>query len=193
MSIDGYIALPNGETDWMLWNWGSEWNWDEKLRKYHTELTETIDCILLSRQMAQEGFIAHWAKVTENRNDPQFVFAKHIADTKKVVFTKTLDQTFPIPGGWDNTSIANGDIESEISQLKKQEGKDIIVYGGAAFVSSLIKAGLIDEFHLLINPVEVGNGMTIFKELDGKLNLALVKATFFACGIAVLKYVQKRN
>lgn len=81
----------------------------------------------------------------------------------------------------------------EITQLKKQPGKDIIVYGGANFVSALIKEGLIDEYHLFINPTAIGNGMTIFKEIDGKLNLVLVKSTSFACGIVVLHYEPKRN
>ena len=76
----------------------------------------------------------------------------------------------------------------EINKLKKQDGKDIIAYGGATFVSALIKHGLIDEFHLFINPTAIGNGMSIFKELDNKQNLILVKSTSFDCGIVVLNY-----
>ncbi|MGA9153554.1 MAG: dihydrofolate reductase family protein [Candidatus Nitrosopolaris sp.] len=64
---------------------------------------------------------------------------------------------------WPNTDIATGDLTDEITKLKSQDGKDIIVYGGASFDSSLIRTGLIDEFHLFINPVAIGNGMTIFK------------------------------
>jgi len=108
--------------------------------------------------------------------------------TKKVVFTKTLDKS-----EWDNTLLAKGDIVDEITKLKKQEGKDIIAYGGGSFVSALIKHGLIDEFHLFINPTAIGSGMTIFKELDGKQNLTLVKAASFDCGIVVLNYEPNRN
>jgi len=108
--------------------------------------------------------------------------------TIKVVFTKTLKKS-----EWDNTVLAKGDLVEEIVKLKKQDGKDIIAYGGAIFVSALIKHGLIDEFHLFINPNAIGNGMSIFKELDNKQNLTLVKSTSFDCGIVVLNYEPKRD
>lgn len=89
--------------------------------------------------------------------------------------------------------MAKGDLVDEIAKLKKQDGKDIIAYGGATFVSALIKHGLIDEFHLFINPTAIGTGLTIFKELDSTQNLTLIKATSFNCGIDVLHYEPKRS
>ena len=77
--------------------------------------------------------------------------------------------------------------------LKKQVGRDIIAYGGATFVSALIKHGLIDEFHLFVNPAVIGSGMAIFKELDSKQNLILAKSKAFDCGIVVLSYELKRD
>ena len=71
--------------------------------------------------------------------------------------------------------------------------QDILAYGGATFVSALIKHALIDEFHLFINPTIIGNGMAIFKELDSKQNLTLIKSTPFACGIVVLNYEPKQD
>lgn len=56
ISIDGFIAGPHGETDWMVWDWGREWNWDDELKGDFREVFETIDCILLSRKMAEGGF-----------------------------------------------------------------------------------------------------------------------------------------
>ena len=64
MSVDGYIAKPNGEMDWMVWNW------DDKLKKYVNELTETVDTILLGRKMMAEGFISHWSNVISKPADP---------------------------------------------------------------------------------------------------------------------------
>jgi len=188
MSIDGFIAGVNGNTEWMLWNWGPDWKWDKELQNYHTDLTKSIDCILLSRQMAEEGFIAHWANVAENPEDARFEFAKHITDTHKIVFTKTLDKSTSIPGGWVKADIAEGDYIDAINKLKKENGKDIIVYGGASFVSSLIKARLIDEFHLLINPVAIGAGLSIFNSLASTQNMTLVKSKAFDCGMALLHY-----
>ena len=175
ISVDGYIAGPNGEMDWM------EWDWDNELKKYVTDLTEPVDCIILGRKLAQE-FIPYWA------SNPEQEGADKINSSKKVVFTKTLDKS-----EWENTVLAKGDLVDEITKLKKQGGKDIIAYGGAAFVSALIKHGLIDEFHLLINPTVIGDGMTIFKEPDSKQNLTLVQSKSFDCGIVVLHYELKRN
>jgi dihydrofolate reductase len=188
VSIDGFIADINGNTDWMIWNWGPDWTWDEELQSYHTELTKSVDCILLSRQMAEEGFNAHWQKVTQDPLDTRFSFAKHVTDTHKIVFSGTIDKSNQIPGGWHNTEIANGNFIDVIGQLKKQNGKDIIVYGGSTFVATLIKAGLIDEFHLLVNPVALGQGLPIFNTIDNKQNMELINAKSFKCGIGLLHY-----
>ena len=181
MTVDGYIAGPNGEMDFAVWNW------DDKLKQYVNHITEPVDCIILGRKLAQ-GFIPHWATVAGNPDHPEFTAGKKYTDTHKVVFTKTLDKS-----EWNNTVLARGNLVDEITKLKQQDGKDIIAYGGATFVSALIQKGLIDEFHLFINPTALGNGMTIFKELDGKQELALARATSFACGIVVLTYAPKRG
>jgi dihydrofolate reductase len=187
-SLDGFIASTDGNTNWMLWNWSPEWTWDKELQHYHNTLTLSADCILISKQMAEEGFIAHWQNVTMNSNSPQYTFARHITDTRKVVFSKTLNKATPIPGGWDNTDIVEGDFVSAINKLKQHYHKDILVYGGASFVSSLIKANLIDEFHLLVNPVAIGTGMAIFNTIDNKQNMTLVKSKSYSCGIVLLHY-----
>jgi len=175
MTVDGFIAGPNGEMDW------TAINWDDKLKLYVNEITEPVDCIVLGRKLAQ-GFIPHWA------SNPQEEGADKFNNTLRVVFTKTLDKT-----EWGNAVLAKGDLVDEITKLKKQDGKDIIAYGGATFVSALIKNGLIDEFHFFINPVAIGKGMTIFKELGSQQNLTLIKSTAFDCGIVVLNYKLKRN
>ncbi len=187
-SIDGYIADVNGKTDWMVWNWGPEWTWDHQLRNYFNDLKASIDCVLLSRKMAVEGFIHHWAEIAKDSNNPQSGFAKNITKAKKIVFTKTLSKS-----EWPNTELATGDLVTEINQLKNQSGKDIIVYGGAAFVSALIQAGLIDEYHLFVNPTILGNGKAIFRSLEDKQNLSLVKSISFECDVAVLCYRPKRK
>jgi len=180
MSVDGYIAGPNGEMDWLVWNW------DDKLKEYVNELTESVDSILLGRKMA-EGFISHWSDVMTKPDHPDYVFAKKMIEIPKVVFTKTLNKS-----EWVNTDIATGDLTDEINKLKRQNGKDIIVYGGASFDSSLIKAGLIDEFYLFVNPAAIGNGMTIFKDLNEMLKFTLAKSIPFDCGVVLLHYKAKR-
>ena len=175
MTVDGFIGGPNGEMDW------TEINWDDKLAKYVGGLTEPVDCIILGRKLAQ-GFIPYWASHPEQPGADKF------NPTHKVVFTKTLEKS-----EWDNTVLAKGDLVDEIASLKNQAGGDMIAYGGATFVSALIKNGLIDEYHLFINPTAIGKGLSIFKELDGKQKLKLVNSTAFDCGIVVLKYEPVRN
>ena len=181
MTIDGFIAGPNGEMDWMVWNW------DDNLKQYVSGLLEPVDCIVLGRKLA-EGFIPHWGNVANNPEDPEYTAGQKFTDTHKVVFTKTLEKT-----AWNNTVLEKGDLIDEITKLKKQDGKDIIAYGGATFVSALIKEGLIDEYHLFVNPTAIGNGMPIFKELNSIQHLTLAKSTSFDCGIVVLHYEAKRN
>ena len=175
MTVDGFIAGPNDEMDWTLVNW------DNEIKKYVGSITDSVDCIILGRKLAQ-GFIPHWAAHPDEEGADIF------NNTPKVVFTKTLASS-----EWDNTVLAKGDLVDEITKLKNQNGKDMIAYGGGTFVSSLIKENLIDEFHLFINPVALGSGMTIFKGLESKLNLTLNKSLAFPCGIVVLLYGREQD
>jgi dihydrofolate reductase len=176
LSLDSYIAGPDGEMDWMVWNW------DDKLKKYVFELTDSVETIILGRKMT-DGFVSYWSDLMNKPDDPFYEFAKKMIQTPKVVFTKTLKKS-----RWANTDIATGELTEEIIKLKSQNGKDIIVYGGASFDSSLIKEGLIDEFHLFINPAAIGKGMTIFKDLNEIQKFTLVKSIAFDCGIVLLHY-----
>lgn len=181
ISIDGCIAGPNNEMDWMVWEG------DEKLREYENRIHEPVDTILLGRKMAGE-FISYWSDVVSKPDDPEYSFAKIMMETPKVVFTKTLDKS-----EWINTDIATGDLKDEIGRLKNRDGKDIIVYGGASFDSSLIKEKLVDEFYLFVNPVAIGNGKTIFRDLSEIQKLTLIESIAFDSGIVLLHYEAKGN
>jgi dihydrofolate reductase len=180
MSIDGCIAGPNGEMDWMV---GLQ---DDKGNKYVNELTESIDTILLGRKMT-DVFISTWSDVINKPDDPWYALAKKMIGIPKVVFTKTLNKS-----KWINTDIATGDLTDEIIKLKSREGKDMVVYGGASFDSSLIKLGLVDEFLLFINPVAIGNGMTIFKDLNEIQKFNMVKSIAFDSGEVLLHYEARK-
>jgi dihydrofolate reductase len=180
MSIDGCIAGPNGEMDWMV---GLQ---DDKGNKYVNELTESIDTILLGRKMT-DVFISTWSDVINKPDDPWYALAKKMIGIPKVVFTKTLNKS-----KWINTDIATGDLTDEIIKLKSRDGKDMVVYGGASFDSSLIKLGLIDEFLLFINPVAIGNGMTIFKDLNEIQKFNMVKSIAFDSGVVLLHYETRK-
>lgn len=172
LSIDGFISGPDGEMDWMIWNW------DNQLKHFVTKITEPTDTIVLGRKLA-EGFIPHW------NTHKDLEGAEKINDSKKIVFTKTLENS-----EWENTILEKGDLTDKILELKSLPGKDIMAYGGGEFVSSLIKENLIDEYYFFINPSILGKGMPIFEQTDYKNELKLKGATAFECGITVLEYTK---
>jgi len=176
ISVDGYVAGPNGEMDWMAWEWGDD------IKAYVAELHTNVDTIAIGRKLA-EGFIPYWAAAvqTPEGNDE---FSQKMVGTPKVIFSQTLTGS-----AWDNATVATGDLVEEVKKLKSAAGSDIITYGGAGFASSLIKAGLVDDYRLFINPTAIGKGMPIFNLLDDKLNLKLVKAHPFEVGIVALNYI----
>lgn len=177
LSVNGFVGGPNGELDWMTWNW------DDEMKKYVGDLTNSFDTILLGRKMT-DGFISHWTNIVKNQPDsPEYSSAKIFVDTPKIVFSKTLTNS-----EWENTVLAKGDINNEIRSLKEKNGKDLIVYGGANFVSSLIKNNLIDEYYLFVNPTAIGKGLSIFSSLNENFKLNLVENKSFDCGIVLNHY-----
>jgi dihydrofolate reductase len=181
ISLDGYVARPNGEIDLM------NWERDEEITNFIHSLIDSSDTILLGRKMTDD-FVNHWEHVVYNEpGNPDFPLAKKMVDTPKIVFTKTLDQS-----RWNHTTLANGNLAEEIAALKKQSGKDIIVYGGAALVSSLIQEDLIDAYHFFINPVAIGSGMAIFSGLKKPLAFSVTQSKFYSCGITVISCEPKR-
>ena len=179
MTINGFVGGLNGENDWMTWNP------DPELVAFFDSLLDTSDTLLLGRKLAN-GFIEHWENAAGKNPAPPF--AKKIAALPKVVFTKTLDKST-----WNNTTLAKGDLAAEIANLKKQNGKDILVFGGANFVSSLIKEGLIDEYHLIINPTAMGKGMTIFNDPGRIQKFTPTEAKLYPGGKIVLSYKPKND
>jgi dihydrofolate reductase len=178
VSIDGYMAGPNGEMDW------TTFPWTDDINAYVGALTEPVDCIVLGRNLA-EGFIPHWAAQPDG--EPQSAIDK-INDTHKVVISNTLTES-----PWENTVVAGGDLAETVNQLKTQPGGDMIAYGGGTLVSALIAKGLLDELHLFVNPTAIGAGMPVFANLDAYQQLRLVDAKPFDCGITALQLAPKRS
>lgn len=184
ISVDGYVGGPDGDLDWRTWDW------DDDLKAFAYPLRDVCDTILLGRKMA-ETFIPHFESTVNNLKantgdkvlDEKFTYANQMVNIPKIVFSKTRT----IMEG-KNVTVENGDLVTVINHLKSKEGKDMIVYGGAGFVSSLIKEGLIDEFNFFVNPVLINKGLRIFDLLEHRQKLSLVKATPYACGIAVLTF-----
>ena len=174
ISVDGFVAGPNGELDWVTW---AE---DPELISFVVELTDSCDTMLIGRKMA-EGFMQHWESVPPE--NPTFSFAKKMIDMRKIVFSHSQKT---ITG--KNASITNEDLSTAVKKLKAEPGKDIIVYGGAGFVSSLIKEGLIDEFNFRVEPVMINKGLRIFDLLEHRQKLDLISVTPYAHGVHLARY-----
>ena len=176
ISVDGFVAGPDGQLDWMTFDM------DEKLLSFINHLTDTSDTILLGRKMT-EGFIKYWEYVITQPKSPEYEFAQKMVRMPKVVFSKTVKK---VEG--QNVRVENGPIVDAVNRLKGQSGKDIVVYGGATFVSSLIENRLIDELNLFVNPVAIGKGMQIFSQ---RTPLTLNASVGYTSGIVVNTYKPK--
>jgi len=171
MTVDGFVAGPEGQLDWMTRNL------DEGAIARIVQITDSSDTILLGRKMT-DGFIKYWEAVQPV--SPEYIFACRMVDTPKVVFSKTLKH---VEG--KNVRVETGDLVQAVNQLKVQRGKDIVVYGGATFVSALIEHDLIDEFNIFMNPIAIGRGMRIFKDRKA---LRLTDSTAYPSGVVVNTY-----
>ena len=184
VTVDGYVGGPDGDHDWRIWNW------DEKLKAFAYPLRDVCDTILIGRKTA-EVFIPHFEETVNNvqgknadkAQEEKFKYASRMVSMPKIIFSKTI-KTFD----GKNVTVENGDLVTKIQNLKAKEGKDMIVYGGAGFVSSLIKEGLIDEFYFFVNPVMIGKGLRIFDLLEHRQILSPVSGTLYECGISVLAF-----
>jgi len=173
ITVDGYVAGPQGQLDWITFDM------DERLLAFINEMIDTSDTILLGRKMTP-GFVDYWEDVMGNPRGPEYPFAEKMVRTPKVVFSKTVDHMHG-----KNVRVENADLGEAVNRLKRQTGKDLIVYGGATFVSSLIDHGLIDELNLFMNPVAIADGMRIF---HGRRPLELTRSTSYPCGVVVNAY-----
>ena len=110
-------------------------------------------------------------------------YAAPMNDIPKVVFSKTLAKA-----DWAQSTIANGDLADEVSALKREPGKDMIAWGGAAFAQSLSRLRLVDEYRLVVQPVALGDGLPLFAGLTAPFVLDLVEARAYADGAVLHVY-----
>lgn len=187
MSFDGFVGETREQSPWMVWPFSEDWTWDKPLQDYHTQLISSADTVILSGKMAEEGFIDHWADIATKQDNPESTFAASITNAEKVIFSRDLTES-----RWENSRIATKPLEVEVNDLKRQPGKNVIAFGGAGFAASLIAAGLVDEFHFMVNPATIGEGRTIFHKLKDSLPLTLLHSTTYGQGMVVMSYQQGR-
>ena len=102
---------------------------------------------------------------------------------RKIVFSRTLDTVT-----WQNTTLVKGDLVTEVTRLKQQPGSDLVILGSGRIVSQLTQARLIDEYQIVLNPIVLGSGRTLFETVEGKVPLRLTRTRAFKNGNVVLWY-----
>jgi dihydrofolate reductase len=148
---------------------------------YHSDLLANSDGLLLGRT-TYEIFAAIWPPRAGNLayGDKINSMAKHVAST-------TLTDL-----KWENSHLIAGDVAEGVAKLKEQPGQDLVVYGGRAFLRSLLEHDLIDEYRLLVHPVVLGKGPSLFDDVTRRVNLELVDTTVIPPGVTVLTYTVAR-
>ena len=168
MTIDGYIAGPGGEMDWITGPWTDD------LNTYVGTLWEDVDTIVLGRKLA-EGFIPAWESGPPGEDQASI---DQMNNTPKVVISRSLTES-----PWRNATVVGRDPADAVNELKASSGGDIMVAGGGTIARELIAKGVLDELHLFVNPVALGAGMPVFPQVDGNQPLRLVHSQQFECGV----------
>jgi dihydrofolate reductase len=173
VSLDGFIAGPGGEIDWSAP--------DEELHRFHNQQTRELGAHLCGRRLYE--VMTYWETADEKPSAPdhELEFARIWKALPKVVFSKTLEK---VAG---NARLVRDGAAEEVAKLKEQPGKDLAV-GGAGLASTLMKAGLIDEYRLFVSPVVLGGGTPYFPALDERINLELVEIQTFASPVVYVRY-----
>jgi dihydrofolate reductase len=162
---------------------------NDEIHEYYAQLMREFDLLVFGRK-TYELMVPFWPDVAKNQSGPTKAmndFAQAFATKKIVVFSKTLDTA-----AGENTRIVRTNLRDEILKLKKEEGKNILV-GGVDIPSQLIKLGLVDEFHFVVQPLIVGEGRRLLDDvsLPEKLELKLVESKVFESGFVALSYLKQ--
>jgi dihydrofolate reductase len=181
VTLDGFIAGPNNDMAFV----GE--HYDAAMGQYEFDLVSAADTLLLGR-VTYESFAGAWPHVPDRPNaDPgEVAYARLLNAMRKIVFSKTLPSA-----EWNNSTLLREIVPEEITRLKQEPGRDMIIYGSASVVQALTNHGLIDEYQLLVHPVLLGDGKPLFHNITQKVNLKLVNTEARASGVVLLTYQPK--
>ena len=140
---------------------------------------EASDAMLMGRILYEE-----WASFWPNQDPEENPVAEQMNGVRKYVVSTTLER----PLAWNNASLIGENVVEEISALKAQPGKDIVISGSGTLVRSLLEYGLIDELKLMVHPVVVGSGKRLFEDVEKQTPLELVDSRIFSTGVVYLTY-----
>lgn len=174
VSLDGYFVDRNGE---MSWAHGVDPEFDA-----FTQENAKGGGTLLFGRVTYELMASFWPTPMAAENFP--VVAEGMNKHPKVVFSRTMEKA-----SWSNTRLVKDDLIGEVRTLKREAGTDLVIMGSGTIVSQLAQAGLIDEYQIVLVPVVLGGGRTLFEGVEKKLDLKLKSSRVFPGGKVFLRYV----
>lgn len=167
VSLDGYIRAASGDVmDWVFRSY------DDELQAWEVETLWQAGTHIMGRNLYEE-MASYWPTSSE-------AFAPPMNEIPKVVFSTSMEHA-----NWEHTRVAGGDVAGEIARLRQEPGKDILAHGGAAFAKSLSRLELIDEYRLIVHPVVLSGGLSLF---DAAMDLDLLSTRSFPAGAVALIY-----
>jgi dihydrofolate reductase len=171
-TVDGYYEGPNQEFDWPVV--------DEEFNQFAVQQLDEVDTLVFGR-VTYQGMAGYWPTAAAQENDP--MVAERMNSISKIVVSRTLDTA-----EWANTRLLKDDVVEEMTKLKQQPGKDIAIFGSSDLTVSLLRAGLIDELRIMVNPVVLGDGKSLFRTAGDRISLKLLRTRPFSSGNVLLSY-----
>jgi dihydrofolate reductase len=178
-SLDGFVAGPQGEMDWITVN--------DEIFDFVTHLTDETDMALYGR-VTYEMMEGYWPTAGDqlNASKHDIEHSKWYNNIPKVVLSRTMTGK-----GTANTQIINNHLTDEINHLKQGNGKNILIFGSPSTAHSLMAKDLVDGYWLFVNPVLLGQGIPVFKNIKDKAALTLVESHIFSSGVLALHYLRR--
>jgi dihydrofolate reductase len=178
LTLDGAIAGPAGELDWMIP--------DGQLNvEFTQDLRTEVDTMLAGRKAYLELHAAFSAQAAHPDSPPELVdFANWMVETPKIVFSRTLTELLS-----PKDRLAKGDIPDEIAEVKKQDGNGLVLFGGVETVQQFARHRVIDEYWIKLYPIALGDGQPLFADLTQRTALTLTESKAYDSGIVTLRYI----
>ncbi len=173
VSLDGYFTDANGDMNWAHKH-------DPEWQAFVSENASRGGQLLFGR-VTYDLMASFWPTALAAQSNPAVV--ERMNNLRKFVFSRKLDQVT-----WNNTTLLKGDLAAEVRKLKQEPGPNIVVMGSGSIVAQLAEAGLIDEYQIVLNPIVVGGGRTMFEGVKRKLPMKLASSRAFGNGNVVLFY-----
>lgn len=184
VSLDGFVAdlkAPPPGLDWMVYT--------PELEKYAHSFHERADTAIHGR-VTYRLMESYWPTVLNNPSASAsgLKHARWLQKALKIVVSRTMTSV-----EWENSLLINDDLPAEFGRLKQQPGKDMVIFGSPGLVKTLTTLDLIDEYHVMVQPMILGSGLPLFGELDHRAKLRLAGNKMLEGGIAALHYERVRD